>query len=288
MRDLNHDLKVMCRRNRDGSHATQADRERLLSLNANELHEEGFKNLRATGLKPKHVQCLIDRWKKKGLSAGTIKNRMSAIRWWSEKIGKRNVVARSNDSYGIERRVFVTNLSKARELKDEELAKVRDPHTKVSLRLQAAFGLRLEESVKIQPTWADRGDHLLLRDSWCKGGKERAVPILDLFQRQVLDEAKALAGKGSLIPTKLTYIQQRKRFEYQCDRAGIHRVHGHRHYYAQRRYRDLTGRECPACGGKTSRQLTKAEKAIDRRARLTISKEMGHEREQVTAIYLGR
>jgi hypothetical protein len=32
VRDLNHQLKQLCRRNRDGSHATQRDRERVLTL----------------------------------------------------------------------------------------------------------------------------------------------------------------------------------------------------------------------------------------------------------------
>ena len=32
MRDLNYELKQMCRRNRDGSFATQRDRERVLDL----------------------------------------------------------------------------------------------------------------------------------------------------------------------------------------------------------------------------------------------------------------
>jgi hypothetical protein len=62
----------------------------------------------------------------------------------------------------------------------------------------------------------------------------------------------------------------------------------HRHQYAQERYRELTGWSAPAVGGPRSRELTREQKAIDREARLTISSELGHEREQVTAIYLGR
>ena len=62
MRDLNYDLKLICRRNRDGSFATQADRERILALVANALHALGFKNLRATSLKPKHVERRVDAW----------------------------------------------------------------------------------------------------------------------------------------------------------------------------------------------------------------------------------
>ena len=288
MQTLNYELKQICARKRDGSFATQADRERILTLVANQLREMGFVNMQAQSLKPKHVEKLVERWTAEGLSTGTVKNRMTELRWWAEKIGKANVVAKSNDVYGIADRRYVTNVSKARELTAGELAQVTDPYSRVSLQLQAAFGLRREESLKIQPGWADRGDRLVLKDSWTKGGHAREIPIRHVEQRQVLDEAKRVAGRDSLIPADRNYVQQLRRFEYQCDRAGIHRVHGHRHQYAQERYRELTGWSAPAAGGPRSKELTRGQKLIDREARLTISSELGHEREQVTAIYCGR
>jgi len=45
MRDLNYELKQMCRRNRDGSFATQRDRARVLDLVANQLHELGYRHM---------------------------------------------------------------------------------------------------------------------------------------------------------------------------------------------------------------------------------------------------
>src|SRR5215831_13697000 len=121
MRDLNYALKQLCRRNRDGSFATQADREHILDLIADQLHEMGVRNLRAQGFKPKHVQMLVERWKAEGLSAGTLKNRMSALRWLAEKIGKQNIVERSNAAYAIPDRVYATNTSKAKELDKDQL-----------------------------------------------------------------------------------------------------------------------------------------------------------------------
>jgi site-specific recombinase XerC len=288
MHDLNYELKQLCARNRDGSFATQHDRERILTLIANQLREMGFVNMHVQSLKPRHVEALVQRWLAEGLSAGTLKNRMAALRWWAEKIGKPNVVAKSNEAYGIPDRRYVTNVSKARELTSGDLAQVSDTYTRMSLRLQAAFGLRRKESIKIQPAWADRGDTLLLKASWGKGRRAREIPIRNAEQRRVLDEVKRFAGKGSLILAGRSYVEQLHRFEYQCDRAGIHRVHGHRHQYAQERYRELTGWAAPAAGGPRSKQLTREQKFVDRAARLTISSELGHEREQVTAIYCGR
>ena len=190
MRDLNHDFKNLCRRNRDGSFATQHDRERMLTLIANQLGEDGFRHLRATGVRTKHVEHLVERWHAEAISAGTFKNRMSALRWLAEKIDKRNIVFRDNAAYGIAKRRYVTNVSKAHELDAERLAAVSDPCTAMSLRLQEAFGLRREESIKLRPTWADRGEVLHLKASWTKGGKERDIPIRTEAQRELLGQAK--------------------------------------------------------------------------------------------------
>lgn len=176
MKDLNYTLKHMTRRNRDGSYATQADRKRMLSLMANQLHELGYRQMEATSLKPKHVERLLDRWKSEGIAAGTLKNRLSVLRWWSEKIGKPNVVPRSNDALGIERRRFFTNIDKGRDISADQLARITDPCVRLPLRLQAEFGLRREESIKIKPCWADVGNTLRLKDSWTKDGCPRESP----------------------------------------------------------------------------------------------------------------
>ena len=48
------------------------------------------------------------------------------------------------------------------------------------------------------------------------------------------------------------------------------------------------GWKAPATGGPDSKSLTPEQRAVDRLAWLTISQELGHEREAVTATYLGR
>lgn len=106
MRDLNYQLKQLCHHNRSGSFATQADHKRLLNLCANDLAERGFRHMSADSLKPKHVTALLDKWKQDDISTGTLKNRMSVLRWWGEKIGKDNIIACTNDAYGIVERVL--------------------------------------------------------------------------------------------------------------------------------------------------------------------------------------
>ena len=96
MRDLNYQLKNLCEHNKDGSHNTQGNRHQLLQTMANHLFELGYRRMNANSLKPKHVDALIARYLNEGLAEGTIKNRLSALRWWAEKVGKPNIIAKDN------------------------------------------------------------------------------------------------------------------------------------------------------------------------------------------------
>ena len=128
MKHLNHQLKKLCDQCREGSHATQAKRAWMLSLIANQLHELGYRRMTAQSLKPKHVEALIKHWVAQDLAIGTIKNRVAAIRWWSQKVNKQNVVARTNDHYGIPDRRFITNESKAKTVSQSQLERVKDEY----------------------------------------------------------------------------------------------------------------------------------------------------------------
>jgi hypothetical protein len=288
MRDLNYQLKQMCQRNRDGSYSTQANRARMLNQIANQLQEMGYRRMTTRSLKPKHVDALVRRWLSESMAAGTIKNRMNCLRWWAAKVDRRNVIARSNEFYGIPDRQFVSQHSKAVTVDDNGLSSVKDDHVRMSLELQRAFGLRREEAIKFMPGYADQGDHVRLKASWTKGGKARVVPVLTQEQRAVLNRAHRLVGSGSLIPPQKKYIQQLRTYERHTTLAGLSKLHGLRHAYAQSRYQALTGWACPAARGPAAKSLSAEQRQQDHQARLTISRELGHVREQISAVYLGR
>jgi hypothetical protein len=287
MRDLNYGLKHLVHSNNEGSFGTRSAREAILQQAANALHDLGYRNLKPQGIKPKHVDALVKHWQQRELSAGTIKNRLAHIRWWADKVDRSGIVARDNDHYDVERRMYVTGENKARDLPAENLQKVTDPHVKMSMRLQAEFGLRREESIKFSPSYADKGDKIVLKASWTKGGKAREIPVRTPAQRQLLDEVRRFAGRGALIPSSKNYVQQMRTYERNAIKADLDRLHGLRHAYAQQRYEDLTGQKCPLQGGPPRRSLEGEALARDTEARLTISREMGHERIGIVAIYCG-
>lgn len=288
MRELNYQLKQLCQSNRDGSYSTQSNRHNTLQKLANDLHILGYRGMQVRSLKQKHVDALVNQYKDEKLAIGTLKNRLAVLRWWATKINRPQVVAKNNTHYGIGQRHLVAKESKAQQLNQDKLNNITNPYIKMSLELQAAFGLRREEAIKFSPIYADQQDHIRLKSTWCKGGKERIIPIRTATQRDVLNRAKLLAGRGSLIPPHLQYVQQMRTYEKQTQKAGLSKLHGLRHAYAQSRYEELTGWPAPTCGGPCRKQLTPDQKKIDFKVRLIISKELGHEREQITASYLGR
>jgi len=288
MKPLEWDLLQLLKRNRDGSRATQYARKRIVMLFAQNLQAAGVRNKRLTNLKHKDFTRVIQSWKSENLSDSTLKNRVGALRWVAEKIGKPHLVAKENQALGLGPRIATAAQPKARILVDQTLRQITHESVRHSLRLQAAFGLRREEAMKIQPKWADRGDKLVLKASWTKGGRPREVPIRTLAQRAILDAAKAFAGHGSLIPPTKTYREHVNTWEYQTKRVGLSKTHGLRHAYAQNRYIDLTGRKPPVLGGTRTKDLVPDLRPEDRRVRLQIAQELGHSRIDITNAYLGR
>ena len=288
MKDLNYQLSKLCRDNRDGGFSTQATRSRILDLIASQLRELGYRRMQPRSLKPKHVDALVAQWRNQGISVGTLKNRLSALRWWAKKVNKPSIIAKNNDVYGIGKREYVAKESKAQDLDDKKLSRISDQYVRFSIRLQVAFGLRREESIKFTPSYAMQDDHIQLKSSWTKGGRARTVPISNDQQRQLLEEVKELAKGGSLIPAQLNYVQQLHRYERQLRNVGMSKLHGLRHAYAQQRYLELTGWKAPVAGGPASDSLTTDQRTLDKKARAVISQELGHNREAISAVYLGR
>lgn len=288
MKDLNYQLMKLCRDNRDGGFSTQATRSRMLDLIASQLQELGFRRMQPRSLKPKHVHALVAHWQDQGIGVGTLKNRLSALRWWAKKVNKPSIIANDNSVYGIGNRTYVSKDSRAQDLDMKKLCELSDPYVKFSIRLQAAFGLRREESIKFCPSYAIQGDHIRLKSSWTKGGRARTVPVRNDEQRHLLAEIKAFAKGGSLIPAHSNYVQQLHRYERQLRNVGLTKLHGLRHAYAQQRYEELTGWRSPAAGGPAMETLTNDQRALNLKARVTISQELGHNREAISAVYLGR
>jgi site-specific recombinase XerD len=273
--------------NNNGSFSTKGTRKDILLGFADNLFDAGIQLTNIRQVKAKHVARVVDYWKSEKLSAGTMKNRMSAIRNLWHSLNKKEVLP-TNDELGIAKRSYKPQFNRA--IFNPDFSQVMNYKVRVALELQRLFGLRREECLKIKPYLADKGTVLELQPSWCKGGRGRFVPIRTEEQRYWLAEAKKFVDNksASLIPVDKNYVQQRYIYEKQVQQIGLKNPHGLRHAYAQQRFKELTGFEAPINGGPTMKELTREQKVKDYQARMLISEELGHSRVGIVKNYCGR
>ncbi len=294
MRDPDHEIVTVCRRYKTGSFTTRAQREANLLQICRGLFETHPK-LHLANLQARHVQVLVDQIKAPSsstgitLSSGRQKNLLSSLRWLLEVLGKPHLLPKSNARLGVQPRAYVTDVSKAITVDDDLISQIEahDARVAATLRLSREFGLRVEEALKFRPAIGDCGSEISLNGSWCKGGIPRRVPVHTASQRIALDQAHVVAGTGSLIPDGISYVTHLRFVQSLLEKFGIHRRHGLRHAYAQRRYLDLTGWQSPHAGGPSRAAMTAEQITRDKAARLVISKELGHGRVAISSTYLG-
>ena len=281
---LKRSIYGLLKHSNSGSYSTKDTRKEILMAFADALYASNVQLLHLQQLKAKHVAKVVEAWKAQGLSAGTLKNRLSIIRFAWQAMNKIEKLP-TNAALGIERRSYTPQFNRAHH--QATFKQVSNSYIRISLELQRVFGLRRAESIKIQPFIADQGDTLQLLPPWCKGGRGRFVPIRTPEQRYWLDEAKKIASKKtySLIPPDKNYVQQRYAYDREVRKMGLSNPHGLRHAYAQQRYKELAGWEAPINGGPSSKQLTAEQKKLDRQARLIVSAELGHQRVEVVRNY---
>ena len=261
-----------------------------------------------------HVLALIKHWAAQGQSAATLQNKISVLRRYLTIIGKEHAVARGAalrtwlNQQGVQahtQRQTVARVSKAWDEKQvdfrEVLAKLQDisPITAIQLEVQAAFGLRMKESIQLNPKAADYGDILRVVHG-TKGGLPRDVgfdpdPDIRAWQRDVLERAKLMAEpnrKGTLSSPGKRLDQSKAHFYYQVRKVGITQdqlgvtAHGLRHQYAARRYQQLTGFGAPV-SATAPHHINDAIRQADLMARGIVSRDLGHFRVDVPQAYLG-
>ena len=291
----------LCKNHREGSNDTQRERAKILFDAMQDIKKVSeYKQLeKIENLKQKHITWLVEHWQREGRGIGTIKNRLSHLRWAADKLGKRGLIPTNNDALGVESRTYITNENKAWAPPAEIMERLDERH-KLHLELAHKFGLRFDEAAKVRPE-SDMAEQHLLVTRGTKGGRERKVPIRTAEQRELLERLRVFCGReGSacLIPVDKTGPQFEKSARKVYEGLGITKqiigtCHGLRHDYAQRRYRELTGRDrCPCEHSEEERKavkgaMTREERERDALARLEIAEELGHGRAEITAQYIG-
>ncbi|VWC46866.1 Fis family transcriptional regulator [Burkholderia lata] len=262
-----------------------------------ELREGGFALQTPWSLKTKHVEYLVDRWVKDEQSGGTIENKLTYLRALAQWLGKANLVGTLGDyvdrrAAGLERSYVATEDKSWVANGVDAVAKIEEiaqtcPYTAVQLKLQAAFGLRVEESFMLRPVEAVRDPHNLAVTRGTKGGRPREVPIERKIE--ILEEAARLSNgvTGSTIPAGRSLKQWRDWYYYVLSKHGVTKSgigvtsHGLRHEYLQTLYADVAEVPAPIKGASA-----RPDPAAHENAKRRVVEAAGHSRPSKANAYL--
>ena len=277
---------------------------------AEDFKRAGVKTKLVKQLNLEDFKKVAEYWKSKGYTAGTMQNKASALRAICNAAGNENIKNINNGELGIVSRNVLNpnNLNGAAVISEKSLKKIKNPEVSAALRLEAAYGLRREESAHVVfelakghvVTAPGKENILTMKGSWCKNGRERGKityngrPNGELILRDggVVLKQVAESVKGININYRVEQFQ--RKINYAADKCkkldnnpDIH-PHALRHNYAHERYREITGRNCPAAGGlKYSEMSSKEQKQYHSAAKI-ISEELGHSRETISRTYIGK
>ncbi len=271
------------RHNRQGSYKTK---ERYFEAYKRFLHFVGeeFHLQKLSNISGKHLSAYVEYMQNKGYAASTIKTDLAAIRFWQDKISDAKYVLPENREFSLERRKFggvdrTWSMSEFNKMIAVCWRQKRADY-EACIVIARYAGLRIHEVLRIDTAIANaalKNGYFTIKG---KGGKGRNVPINESIKIELQKFLKITTAGYKLFVAqdKHTHVvkmelqnfiaKYRKEVERENREAPL-TFHGLRHTYAAEMYQKFIGE------GKT-----------DTEAKLAVSKLLGHEREDVTNIYL--
>lgn len=281
--NLEIQLEKLYRHNRQGSFRTRARyyeaMKRFCRFTAERYHLERLANLA-----PKHLYAYVDHLKEGGKSPATIKTELSAIRFFHDLIPKPRFRLPDNQALLLQRRRFGENdrTWSQREFNRFVLTALGDGREDYAAIACLSYyaGLRIHECFRLDTAAAERA----LRENAItikgKGGKVRTVPINESIRIELQKMlARTERGHKLFVPDQAPTHRAIQRFQQYLrdvrprvrDEDSVRPMthHGLRHSYAARTYCELVERG-----------------ASPTDASYQVSRLLGHERPDVTRIYL--
>jgi len=277
-------LDKLARHNRQGSFRTK-DRyyqamKRFCAYLADEYHLQ-----KLTNISGKHLTSYVLWMQENDKAASTIKTDLAAIRFFHDKMSNPKYRLPDNDELAVEleRRCFggtdrTWSIVEFNKMLGRAMALDRWDYI-LALYLARFAGLRIHECFRIDTATAEQA----LRENAItikgKGGKIRTVPInhqITIAMREQLKLTKR--GHKLLVPddmhtdraiNQLQFFIYSNREDFQEDANRPLTFHGLRHTYAAEKYMEL---------------IQNGTNALD--AHFEVSRLLGHERADVTNIYL--
>lgn len=281
--NLKNQIDKIYRHNRQASFETrrryyQAN-DRFCRFLATEFGVQKFANI-----SNKHLDAYISNMQERDLAPATIKTELGAIRFFHDKCSNPRYTLKENDAFNLEKRQ-TRGINRAWSDREYKIfLKLCDKYNRADIQCVAVLGretgLRLHEAMRLDRNAANKAimsGKLVVKG---KGGKVREVPInnnvknyLNNYIDNYNPSNKLFVAENEKTHLRIKQVQNfivRHRDKFQQPQAEINKTfHGLRHAYAQEQYKNF-----------------KKSGLNDYESRKAVSELLGHERDEVTRIYL--
>jgi len=246
-----------------------------------------FNVQRFANVSDKHLQSYIEHMKDKGLAPSTIKTDLAGIRMYHDATPFTKNDLSGNEKFDLERRSFggVDRTWSQQEYRQmiEQARELNRPDIANIMTLGREAGLRIHECTRIDRATASRALQSGVLRAKGKGGLERGVPLRK-NALEALREATERVDRGQ----KLFVRHEERQKTHQAIKSVQDFVSNHREKYQKE------GREARMTfhGLRHSYAREEYDKRVqqgmeEKQARTEVSRLLGHERDDVTRIYLG-
>ena len=274
-------LEKVVRHTRQGSFKTR-DRYTAACKRFCRFLAEVYKLEKLANVAPKHILAYTEFLQEKGLSASTIKTDLTAIRFYHDQMPNTKHVLPDNSELNLARRKFGgvdrswSSLEFNRFL---ALCLSKNRHDYACIACLGYYaGLRIEECFRIDTAKAEKAIQTNILNVKGKNGKVRDVPIQESIKIEFAKmlETKPRGQKLFVAPDEKTHLAIKKlqnfiNYHRKCFTGNNLTFHGLRHTYAQNKYAEF-----------------KNKGLSDFEARKKVSELIGHNRDDVTRIYLSK
>jgi len=271
---------------RQGSFQTrdryQAAAERFCKHLAKEFKTQKFANIQ-----DKHLDSYILELQEKGRDPGYIKTELSAIRFYHDKCHNTKFELSGNEAFELEKRqiggIDRTWSDKSLE-KFIKLCEARGRYRdKASVILAKEVGIRIHETLWIDRNTAEKAIKENQIHIKGKNGKWRFIPMTGKAKRVLFEQMQKVSRgeklfissseKTHLVAKQMQNFINKNRDKFMCEKEGHSNItfHGIRHRYAREKYEQFIN-----------------DRLSDYKARKKVSELLGHERDEVTRIYLAK
>jgi site-specific recombinase XerD len=276
-------LEKLRKHNRQGSIKTKERYFQAMQRFCKYLAEE-WRLQKLANIAPKHFEAYAEHLKETGKSASTIKTDLAAIRFYHDLVSDPRHELPDNSKLNLQRRQI---LGHDRTWSQQEFdlmlgiaaKRLREDYV-CAMCLAFYVGLRIHELCRIDTSVAEKAIKTGFLDVKGKNGKLRTVPIDDLIKAVLQKQLKTVErGQKLLVPPRVptdVYIERlqnfinyhRKKLPPSEDKKPL-TIHGMRHRYAVEKCSEFL-----------------AQGMMEWEAKRELTKLLGHERIDVTQIYL--